>query len=152
MSIAPGQTNVEPLIKTLQAVIGPDHVITDRAERTFYSTDVFFEGNPADVVVQPGSKEELARAVAEATRIGHAVVPRGGGMSYSAGYVPERQASMIVDTRRLNRIVEINAEDMYVTVECGHRRDRPHRRHDGSSRSLGAQGQRSATEPTRVLS
>ena len=107
------------LIPKLQAIVGADHVITDLAERTFYSTDVFFEGAPADVVVQPASKEELARAIAEATRAGHAVVPRGGGMSYSAGYVPERSNSIIVDTRRMNRIVEINAEDMYVTVECG---------------------------------
>ena len=112
-------TSLEPLIKALQAIIGAEHVITDRAERAFYSTDVFYEGKPADVVVQPGSKHELARSVAEAARIGHAVVPRGGGMSYSAGYVPEREASMVVDTRRLDRIVEINAEDMYVTVECG---------------------------------
>ena len=107
------------LINNLQAIVGADHVITDLAERKFYSTDVFFEGNPADVVVQPGNKEELARAVGEATRAGHAVVPRGGGMSYSGGYVPERTTSMIVDTKRMNRIVEINGQDMYVTVECG---------------------------------
>ena len=107
------------LIQNLQAIVGADHVVTDRAERTFYSTDVFFEGNPAEVVVQPRTKEELARAVGEAVRAGYAVVPRGGGMSYSAGYVPEREKSMLVDTRRMNRIAQINAEDMYVTVECG---------------------------------
>jgi FAD/FMN-containing dehydrogenase len=109
----------QPLISNLQAIVGAEHVITDRDERAFYSTDVFFEGNTADVVVQPGSKEELASAVVEATRAGYAIVPRGGGMSYSAGYVPERAASVIVDTRRLDRIVEINTDDMYATVECG---------------------------------
>ena len=108
------------LTSKLQAIVGADHVITDLAERKFYSTDVFFESsNPADVVVQPANKEELARAVGEATRAGLAVVPRGGGMSYSGGYVPERTTSMLVDTKRMNRILEINAEDMYVTVECG---------------------------------
>jgi FAD/FMN-containing dehydrogenase len=30
-----------------------------------------------------------------------------------------RENSVIVDLRRLNRIVEINAQDLYVTVECG---------------------------------
>ena len=111
--------NVEPLVRALQTILGADHVITDAAERAFYSTDVFFESTLADVVVRPGSKDELARAVAEATQFGYAVVPRGGGMSYTAGYVPQRETSVIVDTRRLNRILEINAEDMYVTVECG---------------------------------
>lgn len=107
------------LIRKLQAIAGADHVITDLAERGFYSTDVFFEGKPADLVVQPANKEELARVVVEATRAGHAVVPRGGGMSYSAGYVPERTSSVVIDTRRMNHILEINADDMYVTAECG---------------------------------
>jgi FAD/FMN-containing dehydrogenase len=113
------KSNIEPLIKNLQAIVGDKHVITDRAERAFYSTDVFYESAPADLVVQPGSKNEVARSVAEASRVGYAVVARGGGMSYTAGYVPEREATVMIDTRRLNRIVEINAEDMYVTVECG---------------------------------
>ena len=37
-------------------------------------------------------------------------------------------------------------------ARTAHRGDRTHRCHDGSSRALGAQGQRSATEPARVLS
>ncbi|MSO64738.1 MAG: FAD-binding oxidoreductase [Alphaproteobacteria bacterium] len=112
-------SNIEPLIKNLQAIVGADRVITDPKERAYYSNDVFYQQESADIVVQPADKDQLARAVAEAVRTGYTVVPRGGGMSYTAGYVPDRAASMIVDTKRLNRIIEINAEDMYVTVECG---------------------------------
>ncbi|MBM3502989.1 MAG: FAD-binding oxidoreductase [Alphaproteobacteria bacterium] len=113
------QSNIEPLIRNLKDIVGAEHVITDRKERTFYSTDVFYESNPADLVIQPGNKDQIARSIAEAVRTGYTVVARGGGMSYTGGYVPDREASVIVDMRRLDRILEINTEDMYVTVECG---------------------------------
>ena len=47
------------------------------------------------------------------------MVPRGGGASYTDGYLPTTPRSILIDTSRLNRILEINAEDMYVTVEPG---------------------------------
>ena len=111
--------NRRPLVQALVRIVGPDHVITDAAERAFFSTDVFYQPEPAELVVAPGTPEEVAAVVREVTRAGMAVVPRGGGMSYTAGYAPERTDSVIIDTRRLNRILEVNTEDMYVTVECG---------------------------------
>lgn len=111
--------NRRPLIQALEGIVGKDHVITDAEERAFFSTDVFYKPEPAEVVVAPGTPEEVAAVVREATRAGMAVVARGGGMSYTAGYAPERTDTVMVDTRRLNRILEINTEDMYVVVECG---------------------------------
>lgn len=107
-------------IDRLRSVLGDEHVITDPEQREFFSRDLsWLPHETAAVVVQPGTVEELAGAVRAATDAGYAVVPRGGGMSYTKGYVPERPGSVMVDMRRLDRIVEINAEDMYVTVECG---------------------------------
>lgn len=74
---------------------------------------------PALAVIRPSSLESLARAVAVTTGAGHAVIGRGGGMSYTSGYTPVIPESVIVDMQGLNRIVEINAEDMYVIVEAG---------------------------------
>jgi FAD/FMN-containing dehydrogenase len=33
-----------------------------------------------------------------------AVVARGGGMSYTRGYQPEREGSLLLDVRRVNRV------------------------------------------------
>ncbi len=70
-------------------------------------------------VIQPDSKEKLAKAVAVATAAGVALFPRGGGFSYTDGYIPSTGNGITVDTHKLNRIIEINTEDMYVTVEAG---------------------------------
>ena len=108
------------VIEKLVDIVGIDHCLTSDADRRFYSTDLSYIPDAiAEVVVQPANAAELATCVACATAAGMAVVPRGGGMSYTRGYQPERGDSMLVDMRRMNRILEINTEDMYVTVEAG---------------------------------
>lgn len=105
---------------TLKGIVGEKHVLTDPERREYYSTDLsHLPREVAEAVIQPGSVEELSRAVLAATGAGYAVIGRGGGTSYTKGFTPERTKSIIVDMRRFNRIVEINAEDMFVTVECG---------------------------------
>jgi FAD/FMN-containing dehydrogenase len=47
------------------------------------------------------------------------VVPRGGGFSYTGGYTPTAPKSVIVDLRPMDKIVDVNLEDMYVVVEAG---------------------------------
>ena len=120
MSATEPLTTGNDLVAQLEAVLGTEHVLTDDRNRRFYSTDLSYtDGAIAEVVVRPGNAEELASCVGLATAAGVAVVPRGGGMSYTQGYQPEREQSMVVDMQRMNRILEINAEDMYVTVEAG---------------------------------
>jgi FAD/FMN-containing dehydrogenase len=107
-------------IDDLRALLGDENVISDEAELRFYSTDVYRRADiDASLVVRPGSTDELAQAVRLCVAAGAAVIPRGGGLSYTGGFLPTRPGSVIVDMLRMDRIVEINATDMYVTVECG---------------------------------
>lgn len=108
------------LIRQLQQMVGGDHVLLGEQERSFYSTDLSWRAaEVAAVVIQPGSVDELGNVVGVATRSGASVVARGGGMSYTSGYTPSKPDMVLVDMRRLDRIVEINTDDMYVIVECG---------------------------------
>lgn len=102
------------------ALVGAQHVLTAGDERAYYSTDLsFLPTEIADYVVQPGSVDELRGVVREAHAHGLATVARGGGMSYTRGYTPARQGTVLIDMRRLNRIEEVNVQDGYVTVEAG---------------------------------
>ena len=107
------------IASALAELIGAERVETDPAKLTFFATDLSRRGPPAAAVIRPGSAEDVAAAVALCTGRGLTVVPRGGGFSYTGGYVPEQDGSVIVDLRGLDRIMEINAEDMYVVVETG---------------------------------
>jgi FAD/FMN-containing dehydrogenase len=110
----------EALVSKLKQIVGNDHVLTEEKDRDFFSTDLSGRDREiAAVVIQPGTTEELAAAVEAAVKAGLSIVARGGGMSYTSGYTPERPDTMLIDMLRINRILEINVDDMYVVVECG---------------------------------
>jgi FAD/FMN-containing dehydrogenase len=104
----------------LRALLGDAHVITASAELEFYSSDVYRHADAdAALVISPGSAQELAAAISLCTSRDCAVIPRGGGLSYTGGFLPVQTNTAIIDMRRLDRVIEINQQDMYVTVECG---------------------------------
>ncbi len=107
------------LVDGLVGIVGQDYVLTGQEDREFYAMDVYRNLAVPVAVVQPGSVDELCQVVAAATSAGVSVVPRGGGASYTDGYLPLQDSSITIDTSRLNQIVEINATDMYVVVESG---------------------------------
>ncbi len=104
----------------LRAELGADAVLDDDASRRYYANDVFWQpGIAPQAIACPATADELQRAVRAATEAGFAVVPRGGGMSYTKGYLPSHAGCVVIDCRRLNRVLEVNAADLYVTVEAG---------------------------------
>jgi len=107
------------LLENLRQVVGEKNLNTDPVDCQYYSQDVYSSGYSAVAVVSPGDKHELASVVRIAVETGAAVVTRGGGMSYTSGYVPAEENSIVVDMSRMNRVLEINREDMYITVEAG---------------------------------
>lgn len=117
MSAAAPSTSTLP--DDLAGVVGREQVLTDADSTSLYAQDVHTKDLPALAVVRPGSTAELAEIVRLTAAAGHAVIARGGGMSYTSGYVPKEEGSVIVDVRRMDRVLEINRDDMYVTVECG---------------------------------
>ena len=107
------------LIDQLKQVLGAENVQTDDAARAFFAEDTFRSFETPLAAISPTSTEDLARAAAACHDARVALVPRGGGMSYTDGYLHTQPDSIAVDTQKMDRILEINEEDMYVTVECG---------------------------------
>ena len=113
------KTAADTLVSRLESLLGREHVLTDTTERSFYSTDIYHAGALSCAVVRPASAADVAQIVQLCTAAGVAVVPRGGGASYTDGYVPSEPGSVSIDTSRMNRILEINERDMYVVVQVG---------------------------------
>lgn len=111
--------NKEELIQQLSSILGEQCVLDDDQNCILYSQDVYTKGLAAQLVIRPKCTESLAKATKLITHSGFAVIPRGGGMSYTKGFVPVENDSVIVDTSELNQVLEINTEDMYVKVQSG---------------------------------
>ena len=110
---------IDSLVATLYDIVGEEFVLSDETDRRFFSTDLASEGPLVACIVQPSTTAEIAAVVACCTAAGRALVQRGGGFSYTGGYLATEPNTVVLDLRRLNRIVEINEQDLYVTVECG---------------------------------
>jgi len=109
----------ETLTERLRSLLGPDAVITDMVEREAMSCDLYAPGAPCAAVIRPGDAAAVARAIALITESGYAVIPRGGGMSYTGGYTPSAEAAVMIDLSRMNRILAWSATDMTLTTEAG---------------------------------
>lgn len=107
------------LLDQLTQILGADQVKSDDDSRAFFAEDTFRSFETPLAAIAPKSVEDLSRAAAACHDARVALVPRGGGMSYTDGYLHTQPDSITVDTQQLDRIIEINEDDMYVTVECG---------------------------------
>jgi D-lactate dehydrogenase (cytochrome) len=111
--------SIAALIDLLIQALGPEHVRTDAETLRLMRADLFGEGATPAAVAAPGSTLEAARVVSAATGLGAPVYPRGGGMSYTGGYVADQPGGVVLDLRRMNRILAVAADDRTVTVEAG---------------------------------
>ncbi|MFN3989494.1 MAG: FAD-binding oxidoreductase [Erythrobacter sp.] len=103
----------------LRAVVSEPALLTDEPSLALYSHDVLGQGAPPLAVFRPASVDELAAGVGAATRAGIAVVPRGGGMSYTGGYLYSGGPHILIDTGALTQIIEVNETDLTALVEVG---------------------------------
>ncbi len=106
-------------IEQLRTRLGEDQVITDPVELDYYAQDVFAQGASLLAVVRPASVEQLLAIVPQLAASGIAMIPRGGGLSYTDAFLADRPGCVLIDTTRLNRILAINPDDRYVVAECG---------------------------------
>lgn len=97
----------------------PGALLVDRDECAFYAQDVFTAGPDPVGVFRPANIDELARGIAVAAEERLTIVPRGGGMSYTSGYVAPEAGALIVDLGRMTRVLSVDEVDMTVTVEAG---------------------------------
>jgi D-lactate dehydrogenase (cytochrome) len=109
------------LQRNLASIVGDAHVITDAAERHYFSRDFFYwdDAGTAAIVVAPGSTEEVQAITRLLAGSGREIAIRGGGMSTGRSYVPQGNAAILLDMQRLNRIREINTTDRYLVAEAG---------------------------------
>lgn len=109
----------QALIKAFQDILGPDNVFTETADRLTYSYDAApLEAVMPAVVLRPRTGAALGRAVALCNDNRLPVTVRGAGTNLSGGTIPIAGGAVIV-TNGLDRILEINEEDLYAVVQPG---------------------------------
>lgn len=106
-------------IEELIGVVGPNAISTDEFVVELHGQDVFTRGADPVAVFRPTDIDMLARGITAAAAQGLVIVPRGGGMSYTGGYLPNASGALLVDMTGMDRVLEIDEIDMTVSVEAG---------------------------------
>lgn len=123
-----GLSDVEPGLRNeegIEAVIGVlrqrfgEQLQTGEALRAQHAhTTTYIPGQLPDAVVFPGSADEVKLIVRACADHCVPVIPFGAGSSLE-GQVNAPSGGISIDMSRMNRVLEVNAEDLDCTVEPG---------------------------------
>ncbi|MCL7455406.1 MAG: FAD-binding protein [Anaerolineae bacterium] len=110
------------IVEALRGIAGERYVLYDDPERmaAYAHDEVAGEeyAHMPDVVVKPDSALEIADILRLANRERIPVTPRGAGSGLSGGAVPV-YGGILLSLERMNRILEIDRENMVAVVEPG---------------------------------
>ncbi|MDD7411687.1 MAG: FAD-binding oxidoreductase [bacterium] len=116
------------ILSELEDIVGQENVSTREADKLTYGVDYFWisrmwadrgETPPAaDFVVRPGSAQEVSAILKVANYYKLPVHTWGGGSGSQGGALP-MAGGIILDTKRMNRLLEIDLESRTITAEAG---------------------------------
>ena len=107
------------LIARFRAIVGDKYAVTDVADIAPYVTEErgLFQGR-SPLVLRPGSTAEVSAICKLATEHKIALVPQGGNTGLVGGQTPHN-GEVVVSTRRLDKIREIDTASNTMTCEAG---------------------------------
>ena len=102
----------------LWRIVGAEHVIVEPERVEPYAQDAVKEKFPPEAVLFPRTAAEISEILRLANERRFPVTARGGGVGYTGGAVPV-DGGIVVGTDRMKKIIEINADDLYVVCQPG---------------------------------
>lgn len=105
-------------LKKLEKLLGPDHILTSPEECACYAYDGSGGTVSPQAVAFPDSARQIAAIMRLANQDHFPVIPRGAGTGMTGGALPV-QGGVVLVSSRMNRILEIDAENMIAVVEPG---------------------------------
>jgi D-lactate dehydrogenase (cytochrome) len=108
----------DTLLEALMKLLG-ERVSTAAAVLAHHGKDESHHAAaPPDIVVFPVSSEEVSAIVRLCAEAQTPIIPFGAGTSLEGG-ISAVHGGVCIDMTRMNRIIQINADDLDVTVEAG---------------------------------
>ncbi len=108
-------------LSRLAAIVGDSHAIRDTAAMQPYLHEWrnIYVGR-ANLVLRPGSTEEVSRILAIAHETRTAIVPQSGNTGLAGGQLPDASGDEVVlSLERMNRILDVDTAGNTMSVEAG---------------------------------
>jgi FAD/FMN-containing dehydrogenase len=112
-------TTTSALYDSLVRIVSKDFVSDHKEERYFYARDGgLMSPHEPDFVAMPKTTEEVQEIVKLANREKVPLVPKGSGLALTGLVIPQR-GGIVLDMKRMDKILEVNEKARYVVVEAG---------------------------------
>jgi len=98
----------------LKEIVGEANVIQDPDKLKAYALD----GKKPNVIVYPGTIDEVSKIVSYANQQHLTIIPRGSGTKMGMGGIPKK-IDIILLTNRINRITDSDCENLTLSAESG---------------------------------
>ncbi len=118
----------EMIRSELEEIVGTEYIRTDENSQLVYSTDWSWMSQmwldrgqplmPPDYIVHPASPEQIAEIMLVANKYRIPVVPWGGGSGTQGGAIPIF-GGIMMDLKRLNKVIEIDEKSLTITAQAG---------------------------------
>jgi FAD/FMN-containing dehydrogenase len=109
--------NVEDILAELQDALGEEWATSDDAVLTGYGRDFTQAvGKKPNIVALPGSTEDVQLVMKLANKYGMPVVPFSTGFNH-AGLTLPRTGGILLDLKRMDKILNIDEESMTLTIQ-----------------------------------
>ncbi len=122
------QFRSEMIRSELEEIVGAEYIRTDENSKLVYSTDWSWMPQmwldrgqplmPPDYIVHPASPEQIAEIMLVANKYRIPVVPWGGGSGTQGGALPIF-GGIMMDLKRLNKVIEIDEKSLTITAQAG---------------------------------
>ena len=108
------------LYQKLENIVKEKYLSNDIYVRHAYSRNVnpVLQGVP-DIVIRPKDAKEISEILKVANEENIPIVPRGGGCCEWGGSIVENDTGIILDMKRMNNIINLDQDNLIVTVEAG---------------------------------
>lgn len=109
------------IVDELRNIVGKKNVIVDEEKLIPYEKDEAEDPqfyHVPDAVVLPSTTKEIAEVMKLANRENIPIIPRGAGTGLAFGAVAS-YGGIVVDVSKMNKILEINEEKLYMVVQPG---------------------------------
>ncbi len=116
------------ILTELEDIVGRENVSTSESEKLTYGVDYFWISRmwadrgrrppQADYIVRPGSSEEVSKILKIANYYKIPVHTWGGGSGSQGGALP-MAGGIMMDLKRMCRLIEIDEESRTITAEAG---------------------------------
>jgi len=106
-------------VKALANIVGQDNIFSDKAHLIAYSYDATRTRYEPDAVVFPKDENDISLILKYCNEHQIVITPRGAGSGFTGGALPANGGIVLGMEKHMNRILDIDMENMVAVVQPG---------------------------------